>query len=225
MGIKGPVLEPAFLLGTFTNKISDIRVFIKKGGIMKYALVCIFAALSIYQPLFAKTKVAASVELEYGQSWAKGLMNHKLTDGQTYRLYLFGGAKMPKIKFLRAVGLGLDFTYSTFKDKFKSQGFKYERYTWDWFHVPFSISILKFRTGISWVVTSVRDNSLGIKEKSIRPGFVGSAGIRIPFWRVAFLVDVRGEYVWEDKESTIDGREVLITGSFLSALAGIGYYF
>jgi len=190
-----------------------------------FRYLVLISLIIISQAGFAKTQVAAHVEFEYGQSYGSDQMNGRLDAGKIYRLKLFGGAKLPKIKFLSAVGLGLDFTYSDFKDKSNTTNFKYQRFTWDWIHIPVNIGIIRLIPGLSWVVTAVNDPTTGINEKSIRPAFSGSIGVGIPVWRFKFLFDLKAMHVFEDTEVTSAGEKINITGNFLSAYAGLGFYF
>ena len=141
----------------------------------RYYFIVISLFFSSYS--FSKTQMAAHVEVVYGQAWASEQLSGKLDTGKVYRLKLFGGAKLPKIKFLNAVGLGLDFSFSDFKDKVKTTNFKYQTFSWDWIHIPVNIGVIRLVPGLSWVVTAVNDPSLGVSEKSIRQQYLLLLGI------------------------------------------------
>ena len=87
------------------------------------------------------------------------------------------------------------------------------------------IGWIRLVPGVSWIVTYVKDPISGIKEKSIRPAFIGNIGLGIPFGKLSLIWDVRAEYVMEDDELDKFGKNINITGKFISTYLGLGLYF
>lgn len=172
-----------------------------------------------------ESKIAADAVFQYGFSYPQQHLSHLLKTGQSYRLNLFGGAKLQS-KWIGAVGLGLDFTYSNYPTKNQGNGSYYRRYQWDLFAIPLSFWLFVFKAGISWNVTHTKLLAHDIHETSIRPGFVADLGLRIPLAKHVLLRgDVRAEKVIKDTEIKRDGSKQNISGVFLAWLAGIELYF
>ncbi|MBT3980785.1 MAG: hypothetical protein HOE90_05480 [Bacteriovoracaceae bacterium] len=173
----------------------------------------------------SKADLTAHVEGSYGPSWGSGQLHGRLTDGWMARIKLFGGAKLPKIKWLSAAGIGFDFTFSQFKDKNNVRNFSYDRYSWDWLYIPIRFWLFRITPGMSWVITNVRVPDWAIREKSVRPAFQLTLGLGFPIGSFEIFVDARSEYVLEDREKANTGSNMNVTGYFLSTYAGLGVYF
>ena len=148
---------------------------------------------------------------EYAYAEPKGDMSEYFDEGQGGRVDLFAGIKLPKIKMLSAVGLGLDFTFLRFNPKNNSD--KYDIYQWDWFKLPVpSIWIFDFSAGLFWNVMDVKLTDYDYKQISIRPGFYVQGGLHIPLFQryVQLKGDVRYGWMFRDPETMPDGSRTKI---------------
>src|ERR1700757_364777 len=97
-------------------------------------------ALLLAAPTHAEaTDLTAYTAFEMGKSFPQSNLADFLIDGTSYRIDLFGGAKLQNIKILNAIGLGLDFTYTTWRPLNAEVGFRYKQYQWDMFQLPIQI--------------------------------------------------------------------------------------
>jgi hypothetical protein len=168
----------------------------------------------------------ARVTAQYGKAYPFAEIGDFLDSGTAYRLDLFGGAKLQNIKFLSAIGLGVDITYTSWKPKRAEAGFRYQQYQWDWFKLPVSVWNFVIEPGIIWMITDVQIPSRGIDQTSIRPGINLNLGFRLPlFNHVNFRADGRIQRVMLDKERTSTNEEITVTGQQYGWFAGLEAYF
>lgn len=181
--------------------------------------------LSASLPLAARadTDLVGHTTLQYGVSFPQRPLSDYVDSGRAYRVELFGGAKMNAVRWLSAVGLGLDFTFSHFDTHNLGAGSYYHRYQWDIFRVPVGLGWFLFKPGFSWVVTHTKMTRFGIDETSIRPALLLDLGLRVPLaGPLALAVDGRYEWVVSDREpSRTTADTINLTGSFWTALAGV----
>jgi hypothetical protein len=165
-------------------------------------------------------KATAQLLLEAGKASPQGKLRDYLKPANAYHLNIFGGAKVD-VKYIGAVGLGWDFTYSDHALKGDAAG-HYRRFTWDWFHLPLSLGFFYFKPGLSWVLTNVKIPELGIDESSIRPELLMDVGVRVGLGsNFGLTAGGRGEWAWLDTERTSAGKDLAITGNVLSWFAGV----
>jgi hypothetical protein len=166
------------------------------------------------------------VGLEAGKSFPQSNLEDFLVDGTSYRVDLFGGARLANIKFLSAIGLGLDFTYTNWRAKNNEAGFRYKQYQWDMFKLPISIWWFIVEPGFIWMITDVQIPHLGIDQTSIRPGMNVNLGFRLPLLpHFNLRADARAQRVMMDKERTNTNEEVNITGQTYTFFGGCEFYF
>lgn len=172
-------------------------------------------------------KATGQLILQVGKSYPIGEIGSWLGPGTAYRLKVFGGARLPKISWLGGVGLGWDLSYSTHGPKATDPGFAYKKFTWDWLYIPISFAgILHFTPGLSWVLTDVKAPAQGIQEVSVRPAGTVTLGISYPILPfMSVRADGRWEHAVADLERGNDGFERSVTGSFLTAFAGLDFQF
>jgi hypothetical protein len=184
-------------------------------------------ALALLIPGHARaTDLTAYGAFEMGKSFPQSNLADFLIDGTAYRIDLFGGAKLQNIKFLNAIGLGLDFTYTTWRPKNMEAGFRYKQYQWDMFKLPLQIGWVIIEPAIIWMVTDVGIPHLNIDHTSIRPGLNVTAGLRIPILpHFALAVDARAQRVMMEKELTNTNERFNVTGQSYTFLAGGALYF
>jgi len=192
---------------------------------MKKFAVLFLLAIVPFTARAAETKLAADFVLQYGKIYPQGHLSKVLGAGDSYRGKLFGGVKVNS-KWLGAVGLGLDFTYSDIETKNMGLDSHFRRYQWDLFIAPVSFWLFTLEPGFIWNITDTKLSSLGIEETSIRPGFITNLGFRLPIVKHVILrADGRYEYVFKDSETTSAGDAFNISGSFYSVLGGVEVYF
>jgi hypothetical protein len=189
------------------------------------ALLFPMAALLATPAGAAETKATGDFVLQYGKIYPQGHLASFLGEGESYRAKIFGGVKINS-KWLGAVGLGMDFTYSDIEPKDTGSDSHFRRYQWDLFILPLSVWLFTLESGFMWNVTDTKLSALGIEETSIRPGFVTNLGFRLPVApHVIVRADGRYEYVFKDTERTLAGEKLNISGSFYSVLGGLEFYF
>lgn len=133
---------------------------------------------------------------------------------------------MANIKFLSAIGLGLDFTYTTWRPLNSEAGFRYKQYQWDMFKLPLQLGWFIVEPAFIWMVTDVGIPHLNIDHTSIRPGINLTAGLRIPLLpHFALAVDGRIQRVMMEKELTNTNERFNVTGQTYSWLVGGSLYF
>ncbi len=182
-------------------------------------LICLASCFSASVAKAEAPQPTGSVHFEAGKSNPQGKLKDYLMPGNLYRFGIFGGAKVD-LKFVGAVGLGWDFTFSEHKLKDNMEG-HYRRVTWDWQHVPLSFGFLYVKPGLSWVVTNVKIPSLGVDESSIRPELMFESGIRVGLSpNFGFSTGAVAEWAWLDTEKTSAGKDLNITGNYGSWFAG-----
>jgi hypothetical protein len=169
-------------------------------------------------------KATAHLLLEAGKASPQGKLRDYLKPGNAYHLNIFGGAKVD-VKFVGAVGLGWDFTYSEHALKNDVDG-HYRRFSWDWFHLPIGWGLFYVKPGLSWVLTNVKIPELQVDESSIRPEILLDIGARMGFGaNFAITGGGHAEWAWLDSEKTSTGKDLNITGNFMSWFAGVMLYF
>lgn len=162
--------------------------------------------------------------LEMGQSFSDGDIDSYLSAGASYRMKIFGGMKLD-VPYISAAGLGLDFTYSTYKLKDGYTG-RYNKYSWDMFHLPLSWGFFTLTPGFSWNVVDVKINEIDVSQITIRPSAIIDAGLSVAVaQRFALNVNVRYEALWNDFETTNADDGIDITGNHYQALFGASTYF
>jgi len=183
--------------------------------------------LLLLLPLHAHaTDLTAYTAVEVGKAYPQSNLADFLIDGTAYRVDLFGGAKLANIKFLSAIGLGLDFTYTTWRAKNDEAGFRYKQYQWDMFKLPIQLGWFLLEPGIIWMVTDVGIPHLNIDHTSIRPGLNVTAGLRIPVLpHFNLRADARAQRVMMEKELTSTNERFNVTGQSYSWFAGGELYF
>jgi hypothetical protein len=175
--------------------------------------------------LATETKATGDFVLQYGKIYPQGHLATFLGEGDSYRAKIFGGVKINS-KWLGAVGLGMDFTYSDIATKDLGSDSYFRRYQWDLFIMPVSVWLFTLEPGFTWNVTDTKLTSLGIEETSVRPGFITNLGFRLPVAsHVILRADGRYEYIFKDTERTLAGDKLNISGSFYSVLGGLEIYF
>lgn len=185
---------------------------------MSIAIICSTVSYA------AKPKATGSLYLQGGQAYPQKDLVEFLQPGTAYRLKLFGGAKV-NVKFVGAVGLGWDFTYSEHEMKFDDNA-SYRRLTWDWFHLPISLGFIHFTPGLSWVLTDVDSEVVGLKETSIRPAVMLDTGISLALTsNFGVALNARASKTIIDKEKLNDGSEINIVGDYVSWFVGGFIYF
>jgi hypothetical protein len=167
--------------------------------------------------------LAASVLVQGGRAFPGGPLAAWVDPGTAVRVKLFGGARVRSVRWLSAVGLGLDFTYSAHGGKPDYAEFKYRRFLWDWFFIPISFNDVVILTpGLGWLLTDVEHPRAGVAQTSIRPAFVLTLGSRFPVaGKLGLRADVRGEHALADRERATGGGELNLTGTFWGAFAGL----
>lgn len=170
-------------------------------------------------------QLAASAVAQAGIAYPGGTVAEYLKEGTAYRLNLFGGARLPRIAWLGAVGLGIDFTYSEHQPRDGSIGFAYRRFLWDWLFIPVTFAdILSITPGLAWIVTDVKYPAVDIEQTSIRPAGVLTVGLAYPIVsRLSLRADLRGELPFRDREKRSNGTELDLTGQFVSWFAGLQF--
>jgi hypothetical protein len=172
------------------------------------------------------TDLTAYTAIEAGKAFPQSNLADFLIDGTAYRIDFFGGAKLQNIKFLSAIGLGLDFTYTTWRAKNDEAGFRYKEYQWDMFKLPIQVGWFMFEPGIIWMVTDVGIPHLNIDHTSIRPGINFTAGLRVPLLpHFNLRADGRIQRVMMEKELTKTNERFNVTGQSYSLFAGGELYF
>ena len=165
-------------------------------------------------------KATAQLLLEAGRASPQGKLRDYLMPATAYHLNIFGGAKV-ELRFIGAVGLGWDFSYSEHTLKNNVEG-HYRRFSWDWFHLPLGFGFFYVKPGLSWVLTNVQIPELQVEESSIRPELLLDLGMRVGLGEnFALTAGGRGEWTWLDTERTSKGKDLAITGNFGSWFAGI----
>jgi hypothetical protein len=187
----------------------------------------ILVALALlFSPVAHATDLTAYVTPEIGRSFPQGNLGDFLIDGTAYRVDLFGGAKLANVKFLSAIGLGLDFTYTNWRPLNQETGFRYHQFQWDMFHIPLQIGWILIDPSIIWMVTDIGIPHLNIDHTSIRPGIGITAGLRIPLLpHFALAVDGRAQRVMMEKELTNTNERFNVTGQSYSGFVGGSLYF
>jgi hypothetical protein len=164
--------------------------------------------------------------LQAGKSFPHAELSNFLSDGTAYRLDLFGGAKLQQIKFLSAIGLGIDVTYTNWRAKNPESGWRFKQYQWDMFKLPISLWLFVIEPGFLWMVTDVAIPHKGIDQTSIRPGINLNLGFRLPILpHFNLRADGRIQRVMLDKERTNTNEEMTVTGQSYSWLAGFELFF
>lgn len=195
-----------------------------KRTLLSFTLFFILGICHTSSVFAGEPKATAQLTLEAGRASPQGKLKDYLKPGNVYHLNIFGGAKVD-LKFVGAVGLGWDFTFSEHRLKDDVVG-HYRRFAWDWFHVPVGLGFLFFRPGLSFVLTNVKIPELEVDESSIRPEIILDAGVRVGVGaNVAITGGGRAEWAWRDSEKTSLGHDLEITGNFMSWLAGLSIYF
>ena len=173
----------------------------------------------------AETKATGDFVVQYGKIYPQGHLASFLGEGDSYRAKIFGGVKINS-KWLGAVGLGMDFTYSDIATTDMGSDSYFRRYQWDLFILPLSVWLFTLEPGFTWNVTDTKLTSLGIEETSVRPGFITNLGFRLPVAsHVILRADGRYEYIFKDTERKLAGDKLNISGSFYSVLGGLEIYF
>ena len=172
------------------------------------------------------TDLTAYTAFEMGKAFPQSNLSDFLIDGKAYRIDLFGGAKLQNVKFLSAIGLGLDFTYTTWRPLNAEAGFRYKQYQWDMFQFPFEIGWLVINPGVIWMVTDVGIPHLNIDQTSIRPGLDLTVGLRIPLLpHFNLRADGRIQRVMMEKVLTNQNTRFNVTGQSYTWFAGGEAYF
>ena len=172
------------------------------------------------------TELTAHTSFEAGKAFPQSHLADFLIDGTAYRVDLFGGARLQQFKFLSAVGLGLDFTYTTWRARNEEAGFHYRQYQWDMFKLPIELGWFIFEPGIIWMITDVAIPHLNIDHTSIRPGLNLTAGLRIPLLpHFNLRADARAQRVMMEKELTNTKERFNVTGQSYSWFGGFELYF
>lgn len=162
-----------------------------------------------------------------GGYYAHGLVNGDMAnyfeDGMGARLDLFGGAKIPGVKFLSAVGLGLDITYMGFAPK-DGRDAHYHMLQWDWFKLPIprvTLGPIGFvaEAGLFWNLIDVKIGDYA--QTSVRPGLSAGAGLQIQVHK-AVSIDAMARYNWmaQDNER-IEGTSQAITMNYAAFFGGL----
>ncbi|MBU6375824.1 MAG: hypothetical protein KGQ59_07510 [Bdellovibrionales bacterium] len=170
-------------------------------------------------------KPAVNLLGQYGKSFPRAHLMDYVGEGKSYRAKVFGGVKL-NVKYLGAVGLGLDFTATDYQLKAPAGGgSRYRRYQWDLLLVPVQIWLFTIEPGFTWNVTDARLTALGIEETSIRPGFITNLAFHLPIIKhLSLRVDGRYEQIMTDTETTSSGGKFNISGPFYSVLGGVELY-
>ncbi len=188
----------------------------------------LFLLFALLWPLHApaETDLTARGAFQMGKSFPHSNLRDFLIDGTAYRVDLFGGAALKNIKFLSAIGLGLDVTYTDWRAKNPEAGFRYKQIQWDMFKLPISLWLFVLEPGITWMITDVSIPHLGIDQTSIRPGLNVNLGFRLPLLpHFNLRADARAQRIMMDKERTLTREEVNITGQTYSWFGGFELYF
>ncbi len=189
-----------------------------------FLISALFMGTGATKALAEAPKATAQLLMEAGKASPQGKLRDYLKPGNAYHLNIFGGAKVD-VKFVGAVGLGWDFTYSEHALKNDVQG-HYRRFSWDWFHLPLGWGLFYVKPGLSWVLTNVKIPELQIEESSIRPELMLDVGARLGLGEnFALTGGGHSEWAWLDTEKTAAGKDLHITGNFMSWFAGVMLYF
>jgi hypothetical protein len=195
-------------------------------GLLKLWAVLFCLTFIAVQAMAEESKATATAQMtvEAGKASPKGKLQDYLKPATAYHLNVFGGAKVD-MKFVGAVGLGWDFTYSDHPLKNDVSG-HYRRLAWDWLHVPIGLGFFYLKPGVSWLLTNVKIPELGVDESSIRPELILDVGTRVGFGsNFALTGGGHAEWALVDKERKTDGTDLDITGNFMSWFAGVMIYF
>lgn len=169
---------------------------------------------------------AGHAVVQYGKAYPWAEIGDLVDSGTSYRLDLFGGAHLQNIKFLSAIGLGIDMTYTDWKPKRAEAGFRFKQYQWDMFKLPVSLWLFVIEPGFLWMITDVQVPHKGIDQTSIRPGMNLNLGFRLPLLpHFNFRAEGRVQQVMLDKERTNTNEEMTVTGKQYGWFAGFEGYF
>lgn len=155
--------------------------------------------------LQAKPQLTFSATGQIAYAEAVEDMSDYFFTGKGARIDLFGGVKLPMVKYVNAAGLGLDFTWLEFQGR-KSTSDWYRSFQWDWFKLPLPKLILgplelHADIGLFWNIIDVDINEYDYHQTSIRPGFSSSIGLAINIGpNIALVADARYNTMFEDKE-------------------------
>jgi hypothetical protein len=190
------------------------------------------ASILISTSLFFAASLANSKEIEgtglflieMGQGYTDADLEPYLSTATSYRMKVFGGMKLD-IPYISAAGLGLDLTYSAYKLKNGYSG-RYNKLSWDWFHLPLRWGFFTFTPGINWNVIDIKIEQIDVAQISIRPGLMLDAGLSFAVaQRFAINANIRYESLWFDNEKMVTGESIDITGNHILALFGLSTYF
>ncbi len=192
---------------------------------MKTILLALVLAFLV--PMEAQaTDATGHLLLQGGKSYPHAELADFLIDGTAYRMDLFGGAKLQSIKFLSAIGLGLDVTYTNWRARNNEAGFRFKQYQWDMFKLPVSLWLFVIEPGFVWMITDVAIPHKGIDQTSIRPGINLNLGFRLPILpHFNLRADGRVQRIMLDKERTNRNEEMTVTGQTYSWLVGGELFF
>lgn len=191
---------------------------------MRFFISLAFSLITFSNMSYAKPEATGSLLFQGGQAYPQKDLVEFLEPGTAYRLKLFGGAKVD-MKFIGAVGLGWDITYSDHSIKMDESG-SYRRFTWDWFYLPISLGFIHITPGLAWVVTDIDTELLGIKETSIRPAGILDIGASLAFTsNFGVALNGRVSKTIIDKETMSNGRDINIVGDYASWFLGAFLYF
>lgn len=172
----------------------------------------------------SKKNLTAQVLFQPGYVMPLGHLSRWIKPGFGIRLKVFGGIRIPTVKWVGSAGIGLDLSFSHhhFKDRPILNGYAYRRLTWDWLVLPIHLNRFRITPGFIWTLTDIRHPDLGLDETSIRPGGSLTLGYLVPLSpRYSLRGSLRGEALLPDRERTKRDASVNITGSFFSVFLGV----